>query len=59
MENTANLNFNKIESIKNIQTSDNHLYHITVLVDSKEKLSKFMNDINSIPNILDVERLIK
>ncbi len=48
-----------VESIKNIQTSDNHLYHITVLVDSKEKLSKFMNDINSIPNILDVERLIK
>lgn len=48
-----------VESIKNIQTSDNHLYHITVLVDSKGKLSKFMNDINSIPNILDVERLIK
>ena len=48
-----------VESIKNIETSDNHLYHITVLVDSKEKLSKFMNDINSIPNILDVERLIK
>lgn len=48
-----------VESIKNIQTSDNHLYHITVLVDSKEKLIKFMNDINSIPNILDVERLIK
>ena len=48
-----------VESIKNIQTTDNHLYHITVLVDSKEKLVKFMNDVSSIPNILDVERLIK
>lgn len=48
-----------VESIKNIQTSDNHLYHITVLVDSKEKLVKFMNDVSTIPNILDVERLIK
>lgn len=48
-----------VESIKNIQTTDNHLYHITVLVDSTEKLIKFINDVNSIPNILDVERLIK
>ena len=55
---TSNSDIN-VESIKNIQTSDNHLYHITVLVDSKEKLTKFINDVNSIPNILDVERLIK
>ena len=48
-----------VESIKNIHTSDNHLYHITVLVDSKERLTKFMNDVSTIPNILDVERLIK
>ena len=55
---TSNSDIN-VESIKNIQTSDNHLYHITVLVDSKEKLVKFMNDVSTIPNILDVERLIK
>lgn len=55
---TSNNDIN-VESIKNIETSDNHLYHITILVDSKEKLIKFMNDINSIPNIIDVERLLK
>lgn len=55
---TSNNNIT-VESIKNISTSDNHLFHITVLVENKERLLKFMNDINSIPNILDVERLIK
>ena len=55
---TSNTNIS-IESVKNISNSDNHLFHITVLVENKEKLVKFMNDINSIPNILDVERLIK
>ena len=55
---TSNSNIS-IESIKNINTSENHLFHITVLVENKEKLVKFMNDISSIPNILDVERLIK
>ena len=55
---TSNSNIT-VESIKNISTSENHLFHITILVENKEKLVKFMNDINSIPNILDVERLIK
>ena len=55
---TSNSNIS-VESIKNISTSDNHLFHVTVLVENKEKLTKFMNDVNSIPNILDVERLIK
>lgn len=55
---TSNNNIT-VESIKNISTSENHLFHITILVENKEKLVKFMNDINSIPNILDVERLIK
>ncbi|MBE6138541.1 MAG: bifunctional (p)ppGpp synthetase/guanosine-3',5'-bis(diphosphate) 3'-pyrophosphohydrolase [Firmicutes bacterium] len=55
---TSNSNIT-VESIKNISTSENHLFHITVLVENKEKLIKFMNDIQSIPNILDVERLIK
>ncbi|MBE6151860.1 MAG: bifunctional (p)ppGpp synthetase/guanosine-3',5'-bis(diphosphate) 3'-pyrophosphohydrolase [Firmicutes bacterium] len=55
---TSNNNIT-VESIKNISTNENHLFHITILVEDKEKLIKFMNDINSIPNILDVERLIK
>jgi len=55
---TSNNNIT-VESIKNISTSENHLFHITILVENKEKLVKFMNDINAIPNILDVERLIK
>ena len=55
---TSNSNIT-VESIKNISTSENHLFHITVLVRNKEELVKFMNDINSIPDILDIERLIK
>ena len=55
---TSNSNIS-VESIKNIQTSDNHLYHVTILVESQTQLTKFMNDVSTIPNILDVERLIK
>ena len=55
---TSNTNIN-VESVKNISTADNYLFHITVLVENKEMLLKYMNDIYSIPNIIDVERLIK
>ena len=32
---------------------------MTVLVDNKEQLLKLMNDIKMIPEVTDVERLIK
>jgi len=47
-----------IESIKNI-SSDDYTYEVTVSVINKEKLMKYMNDLNMINNILSVERLIK
>ena len=48
-----------IESIKNISSGDDYLYQITVSVENKEKLLKYMNDLNMNNNILSVERLIK
>ena len=48
-----------IESIKSLSHGDDYIYQITVLVENKEKLTKYMNDLNMIPNVLSVERLIK
>lgn len=48
-----------IQSINSISARDNFLYEITVLVENKEKLEKFMSDIKSIDSVLDVERYIK
>ena len=35
------------------------LFEITILVDSKERLMKFMNDLLIISSVVDVERIIK
>ena len=48
-----------VQSINAINSSENSLYEITVVVPNKERLIKFMNEISSISNIIDVERLIK
>ena len=48
-----------IESIKSLASGDNYAYQVTVLVENKAKLIKYMNDLNMIPHILTVERLIK
>ena len=48
-----------IESINNMASSDNITYSITVLVDNKDELVKFMNDVKGIPEVKDVERAIK
>lgn len=48
-----------IQSINAITSSENYLYEITVIVSDKERLVKFMNDINTISSIMDVDRLIK
>lgn len=48
-----------IESMNTINCKENFMYEITVLIDNVISLNKFMNDIKNIPNILDVERIIK
>ncbi len=48
-----------IESIKSLSSGSDYIYQITVLVENKERLTKYMNDLRMIPNILSVERLIK
>lgn len=48
-----------VEGIKTIPSSDNYMYEITVLVPNLDSLSKFMNDIYAIPNIIKIERIIK
>ena len=48
-----------IESINNMISPDTITYNITVLVDNKEQLVKFMNDVKGIPEVKDVERAIK
>lgn len=55
---TAN-NDVSVQSINTIKSSEDFMYEITVLVSNKERLNKFINDIDSIPNILSVERAIK
>ena len=48
-----------IQSINNLNPKENYLLEITLLVDSKEKLDRFMDEINHIDNIISVERLIR
>ena len=48
-----------IESIKSLSHGEDYIYQITILVENKERLIKYMNDLNMIPNVLSVERLIK
>lgn len=48
-----------VQSINSVNTNDNYMFDINVLVPDLEKLNKFINDIRMIPNILDVERIIK
>ena len=44
------------ESIKN---NECYTCELTISVDNLEQLNKFINDLESIPNMLSVERLIK
>lgn len=48
-----------IQSINTLNSSDHFLYELNVLVEDKDKLQKFMNDIDQLPHILDVERIVK
>lgn len=48
-----------VQSVNNLNSSENYLYDMTVLVENKEKLMKFINDIESMSDIVKVERIIK
>ena len=48
-----------VESINNIKNNECYTFELTISVDNLEQLNKFINDLESIPNMLSVERLIK
>jgi len=39
--------------------NENTRYKLTILVENKTSLNKFINDLNTIPNVLNIERLIQ
>lgn len=48
-----------VESINNIKNNEHYTCELTISVDNLEQLNKFIHDLESIPNMLSVERLIK
>lgn len=48
-----------VQSLNNINIKDETRYDIVILVGNLEKLNKFMNELRSIHDILEVERIIK
>ena len=48
-----------IQSINTIQSGDNTMFDIVVLVPNREKLIKFINDLEMLDKIFKVERIIK
>ena len=54
----SNSNVN-VQTVNTYINEDDIVYDMTILVENKEKLSKFMNDLRILPNIIEVERNIK
>ena len=48
-----------VQKVNTINEGDQTVLSMTILVDNKELLIKFMNDVRSIQNVLSVERIIK
>ena len=48
-----------VEGIKTLNTKDNYMYEITVVVPSLDDLRSFMNEVYSLTNVVKVERMIK
>ncbi len=48
-----------VQSINTINTSDDYMFDISILVQNKEKLEKFIRDLEMISSIIKVERIIK
>ena len=55
----ASLNNIVIDSISTINKSEYKVYSLTILVEDKERLNKFMVDLKNLPFTLNVERLLK
>lgn len=55
----ASGNDNVIQNISNLAKGKNFAYEITSLIPNDEVLYKFIHDIESMPNVLSVERLIQ
>ena len=49
-----NITVNSVNTLK-----ENTRYKITILVENKNNLDKFISDLKSISNIIDIERLIQ
>ena len=54
----ASNNSVSIESINSMVSNNENTYEITVVVDNKDELVKFMSDIKSIPEVREVERKV-
>ena len=48
-----------IQSINTINSPGRFMFDINLLVDNKEKLDKFVTEISTIPEVINVERIIK
>ena len=48
-----------VQSINTINTTDDFLFDISILVQNKEKLDKFIRDLEILDSIIKVERIIK
>jgi len=48
-----------VQSINTITTNDNFMFEITLLVENKERLEKYLSEIRTLPNIIDAERIVK
>ncbi len=55
---TSNNNIS-VQSINTFHNDDGITYDIIVLVEDKDKLDKFINDLEQLPNVLEVQRLIR
>ncbi len=55
---TSNHNIS-IQSVNTFHNEDGMIYDIVVLVENKEKLDKFINDLEQLTNVFEVQRLIK
>lgn len=48
-----------VQSVNTYNNAHDTTYDITVLVENKEKLIRFVNDVEQIPNVLEAQRMIK
>ena len=55
---TSNYNMT-VQSINALNINDGYMFDITVLVDNKEVLNRFISEISSLTDVLSVERIMK